>query len=108
MYVQSVERVLVAENPIRPRASNRDLNSSPIAIMNFIKRIRLEDGPEDGLELTPALLKKLVGGDDRMGEEISLFMEPGGSSRRARPFLLGRYCLVEVTDGTARYRWSPA
>jgi hypothetical protein len=76
--------------------------------MNFIKRIRLEDGPEDGLELTPAILKKLVGGVDNLGEEISLYMEPAGSPRKGAPFLLGRYCLVQVVEDTARYRWSPA
>ena len=76
--------------------------------MNMIQRIRLEDGPEDGLELTPALLKKLVAGGDSMSEEISLYMDSRSSPRGAAPFLLGRYCLVEVEAGTAKYRWNPA
>lgn len=64
----------------------------------------LEDGPEDGLELTPALLGKLIGVEDH-GAHISLFVQPDVSEGRAAPYLLGRYGLVEVVGGTATYRW---
>ncbi len=76
--------------------------------MNSIHYIRFEDGPEDGLELTPQLLKKLVGGENEVGADISLFKEPAGGPRQGRSYLLGRYCLRQVTDGTAEYRWSAA
>jgi hypothetical protein len=71
-----------------------------------IQRIRLEDGPEDGLELTPAILRKLIGAEDYGGSEISLFMQPEMSGR-GTPYLLGRYLLAGIVEGTATYRWQP-
>lgn len=74
--------------------------------MNAIERIHLEDGPEDGRELTAAMLKPLIAGNVAHLEEICLYADSAES--RLMPYLLGRYRLRRVREGTATYRWHPA
>jgi hypothetical protein len=73
--------------------------------MSSIRRICLEDGPEDGRVLTRAMLDVLCGAVGRISDDISLYADDDSSRAGATPVLLGRYRLGCVVDGTATYRW---
>lgn len=76
--------------------------------MNAVNRIHFEDGPEDGRVIPHALLVRLHASTANVGSEIPLFLDPNEGPAQADAFLLGRYRLGKVKNGTATYRWRPA
>lgn len=76
--------------------------------MKAMNRIHFEDGPEDGLVIPHALLVRLHSDTGKVGAEVPLYLDPDGGPGQASAYLLGRYRLGKVKDGTATYRWQPA
>lgn len=76
--------------------------------MNAVNRIHFEDGPEDGRVISHAILLRLHTETGRVATEIPLYLDPNEKSAPTGAFLLGRYRLGKVKEGTATYRWRPA